>query len=248
MNITTEGSADMFRTLVAFPAEDVTRKAGTSGKQAKEEWNETQRHALEKVMSHFLTTKSVKPYPMPAVNPDRAFKQLCDSTGVNISLDNAIASLNSAYKEDKLIFLTQKAKGCTKTDTRKPSPLLKAYAYSTANPDGWFSDYLFPLYHSFGGVSTQASKLCHRSYGSMNDLLEVEDMDWEASFLPSVIFLAWDEPPKSGRAKKPTRKYDMLERSATDVTDDGEWAKLLSDTVIDKVGRHGIIAIAECKL
>lgn len=248
MSLRTASDDNMFRALVAFPAADVQTKTGMTTKQSKEAWETAQRAALNKCMDHFLTTKSVKPYPMYAVDPDKAYLDLCHRNGTKVDIDNAIEELNEGYKSDGLLFLPQKAKGCTKTDTRlKPAKLTKSYAYSTANPDGYFSDYLFPIFHSFGGVSTNASKLCHRGYGTMHDMLEIGDVDLDACFLPSVLFIAWDEQP-SARAKTPKRTYDIIERGMEDVTTDTEWAKLISDTMLERIGRHGIIAMAECKL
>lgn len=247
MSLRTASDDNMFRALVAFPAADVQTKAGMTTKQTKEAWETAQRAALDKCMEHFLTTKSVKPYPMYAVDPDKAYFDLCHRMGTKVDIDNAIEELNDGYKEDGLLFLPQKAKGCSKTDTRlKPAKLTKAYAYSTANPDGYFSDYLFPIFHSYGGVSTNASKLCHRGYGTMHDMLEIGDVDLDACFLPSVMFIAWNE--QSARTKTPKKMYDIIERSTEGITTDDEWSKLISDTTIERIGRHGVIAMVECKL
>lgn len=248
MSLRTASDENMFRALVAFPAADVQTKPGMTSKQTKEAWNNAQRAALNKCMNHFLTTKNVKPYPMPAVDPDKAYLDLCHRTDTKIDASNAIEALNEGYKDDGLVFLPQKAKGCSKTDTRtKPAKITKAYAYSVANPDGYFSDYLFPIFHSFGGISTNAAKLCHRGYGTMHDMLEAGDIDWDACFLPSVMFITWDEQP-TARTKTTRHAYDIIERGTEDVTTDGEWAKLLSDMAIERIGRHGVIAMAECKL
>lgn len=250
--LTTENNENVFRALVAFPAEPMDDKDGATQKQSKEVWDAVQRKALDKCMNHFLSTKSVKMYPMPAVNPDKAYRALCEEKGIDISPKYALDEMNKFYKDDHLIFTTQKAKGFTKTDTREPSPLLKAYAYSTANPDGWCSDYLYPIFHSFGGVNVNASKLCHNGYGTMHDMLAIGDVDWQACFLPNAIFMAWDETPEqkpeSKRTKKPTREFDFFERELTDnIFSDKDWAKYISDMLTEKIGRDGVVAVIECK-
>lgn len=238
----------MFRALCAFPAATVQGKQGMTREQEKEAWNRAQRTALDKCMDFFLTTRNVKPYPMYAVDPDRAYLDLCRRKGTKPDIDNAIDELNDGYKDDGLLFLPQKAKGCSKTDDRKPSRIVHAYAYSVANPDGYFSKYLFPIYHAFGGVSTKSSKLCHRSYGNYHDMLEIGEVGWSACYLPSVLFMSWDEKA-SEHSKTSKRKYDIIERSLEDVSmDDDKWAELVSDVLSERVGNHGIVAMVECRL
>lgn len=69
-----------------------------------------------------------------------------------------------------------------------PAEKTKLYAYCVLNPDGMFSSYTYPIEHEYNGISVESSKLANRNYGTMHDILYLGDLDFEATYLPTVVF------------------------------------------------------------
>lgn len=236
---------DMYRALVAFP------QAESEGKRPnKEQWTRTQTGILDVVMRHYLSDREVKPYPDLMNDADEMYKRL-HGGDYPTDMSDAADELNEAYGKDGFSFFTEKPRGMKRVDPRDaPSKHTGLYVYSRTNPDGWFSDYLYPIHHSYSGVDVNAAKLVHHGYGTMNDMLEVGDVDWESCFLPGVLFSTWDEVDEKSKAKvKPiTHHHDLYERTLEGITSDADWAKFVSDTLMAQVGRHGVVAMVECRL
>lgn len=232
---------DMFRALAAFPQDDYAR----TGKLQKEEWCEAQKEPLDDFMSHFLTTNDVtRPYPT-SLDADKLYGFLHNGRFPK-DMSGVADELSKAYGKDGLSFFTEKPRTARKTDKSKPAKKTGLYVYSHANPIGYFSDWLYPIHHSYGGVDAQAAKLVHHGYGTMYDVIQVGDCDWRACFLPDVVFVAWDEQTAKGKQKP--REYDIIERVHEDVLTDEDWADFVKETLLKRIGRHGVVAVVECKL
>lgn len=198
---------------------------------------------IDKVMPHWNSSAKVKPYPAMFADADKMYATL--GQGTPSSPDDAAKQLATAYGDAGMLFTTDKPRGHKKDDTRTaPSPNTGLYVYTTCNPDGWFDSYSYPITHSYNGIDARTSKLAHHGYGTMNDMLEVGDLDWEATYLPSVAFVYWED--SDGKTKK--KHYDMIDRSPMDSDTDAEWAQKLQDFYTEKLGRHGIISMVECSM
>lgn len=114
------------------------------------------------------------------------------------------------------------------------APRTKLYPYSVANPDGQFVRYSYPIVHSFHSEldDVNASKLVNRNYGTYQDILQLCDLDFEATFLPNVVFLA-DEMFES------YPDYD-------DVNPGGDPDEIQS-FLMSNLDRDDYIAIIECE-
>ena len=69
-----------------------------------------------------------------------------------------------------------------------PAEKTRLYAYCRVNPNGMFTSYCYPIQHSYNGIDVESSKLVNRNYGTMHDILLLGDLDFEATYLPSVVF------------------------------------------------------------
>ena len=69
-----------------------------------------------------------------------------------------------------------------------PGAMTGIYAYSCINPNGMFSAYEYPIQDSYNGISTATSRLVNRNYGTYHDIIQLRDLDFEATMLPEVVF------------------------------------------------------------
>lgn len=240
----------MYRALVAFPQSEKTK----NGKLAKDDWAKAQEGNLKSTMDYFLTSKEVKPYPAPPMfNADKLYMQIPDVSQYPSSPTNAATQLNEAYANNKhkLVFYGERPKTAKVRDEHiKAARHTGVYVYTKENPDGWFSQWLYPIHNSYGGVDVQSSKLIHHGYGTPNDMLQIGDVDWDACFLPGVMFVYWSEVNKESKAKvKPTiHHHDLVERSLTDgISTDTDWARFINGFLTERLGRHGVVAMVECR-
>lgn len=70
-----------------------------------------------------------------------------------------------------------------------PAPKTKLYAYSVINPNGMFQKYDFPIVNAYNGIDLHSSKLLNRNYGTYHDILTLGELDFEGTYLPTVVFL-----------------------------------------------------------
>lgn len=109
----------------------------------------------------------------------------------------------------------------------QPSPKTGLYAYSCINPNGMFRAYDYPIVHAFNGISVETSRLVHRVYGTYHDIMQIQNLDTEATLMPLIAFRSDGE---------------MLEVDETDEPQE------LKNFLLEMLAPSDYVALIECYL
>ena len=232
-----------YRALIGIPN---AKEKGT--KQVKRTNETLHLKYIEKIMPHWDVHTSVDEYPDLFADADRLWAEAFGNEEPG-SPTEAAEKLNETFGESMgLVFQTKQPKGLTRADKAKFKKAEKTgvYVMSTANPDGLFESWSYPIASSYGGLNPEKCRLVHRGYGTYNDMLPVADIAWDSTFLPNIALVYYEEKQQGGRTVK---HYDVIdERTALDVRSDAEWGSFLQDKYTECIGKDGMVAIVECVL